>query len=115
MRNDSESNQALESALLDIVAEEAMVDRAILIPSARLEDLDIASADFVMILMAIEEKYGAYISVDNELAELETVQGLLTLAAKKIAEDKIAKDTGSEDTGAENTIAKGAGAKDMGV
>lgn len=103
MRNDSESNQALESALLDIVAEEAMVDRAILVPSARLADLDIASADFVMILMAIEEKYGAYISVDNELAELETVQDLLTLAAKKIAEDQSAKDTSPNETGPKDT------------
>jgi acyl carrier protein len=103
MRNDSESKQALESALLDIVAEEAMVDRASLIPSARLEDLDIASADFVMILMAIEEKYGAYISVDNELADLETVQDLLTLAAKKIAEDQGVKDTDHKDTGHKDT------------
>ncbi len=92
MRNDSESNQALESALLDIVAEEAMVDRAILTPEAQLENLDIASADFVMILMAIEENFGIYISVDNELADLKTVQDLLTLATKKITDDDSSED-----------------------
>lgn len=85
MRNDANSNKALEEELLDIVAEEAMVDRDALNRDAKLEDLDIASADFVMVLMAIEEKYDAYISVDNELADLKTVQDLLTLAANKIS------------------------------
>ncbi len=39
-----------------------------------------------MILMAIEEKYGIYISVDNEMADLKTIQDLLTATAKKIRE-----------------------------
>ena len=88
MRNDVVENQLLENDLLDLVAEEAMVAREILAPTAKLEELDIASADFVMILMAIEEKYGIYISVDNEMADLKTVQDLLDMATRKIAEDK---------------------------
>ena len=88
MRNDADTQVGLEGELLDIVAEEAMVDRALLTPDAALNDLDIASADFVMVLMAIEEKYGVYISVDNELADLKTVQDLLTLATGKIAAGK---------------------------
>jgi len=87
MSNDVVQNQQLESDLLDLVAEEAMVDRAILTPEAKLDELDIASADFVMILMAIEEKYGIYISIDNEMSELKTVRNLLDLATQKIAED----------------------------
>lgn len=86
MRNDADT-QKLHSDLLDLVAEEAMVDRAELNPAANLEDLDIASADFVMILMAIEEKYGAYISVDSDIAEMKTVQDLLDLATSKISEE----------------------------
>ncbi len=88
MRNDVVENQLLENDLLDLVAEEAMVAREILAPAAKLEELNIASADFVMILMAIEEKYGIYISIDNEMADLKTVQDLLNLATRKIAEDK---------------------------
>ena len=88
MRNDGVDNKQLENDLLDIVAEEAMVERATLTREAKLEELNIASADFVMILMAIEEKYGVYISVDNELTDVETVQDLLRLAAKKIVENK---------------------------
>ena len=88
MRNDVVVDQKLENDLLDLVAEEAMVERDVLTREARLDELDIASADFVMILMAIEEKFGVYISIDNEIADLQTVQDLLSLAAKKIAEDE---------------------------
>ncbi len=86
MRNDVETSVKLEEELLDLVAEEGMVERDQLTREAALKDLDIASADFIMILMAIEEKYGVYISVDNEMADLKTVQDLLTVASKKITE-----------------------------
>lgn len=88
MRNDAETTKKLEDELLDIVAEEAMVERELLTREAKLEDLDIASADFVMVLMAIEEKYGVYISVDNELADLKTVQDLLSLASGRIGDER---------------------------
>lgn len=78
----------LEGELLDLVAEEGMIERDALTREAALADLDIASADFIMILMAIEEKYGVYISVDNEMADLKTVQDLLDVASKKIAENQ---------------------------
>lgn len=86
MRNDNNNNAKLEEELLDLVAEEGMVDRADLTRDVALTDLDIASADFIMILMAIEENYGIYISVDNEMADLKTVQDLLTVASRKILE-----------------------------
>ncbi len=57
MRNDAAS-ETLEDDLLDLVAEEGMIERAALDREAKLADLNIASADFIMILMAIEEKYG---------------------------------------------------------
>ena len=82
-----EDRDKLENDLLDLVAEEGMVDRESLSRDAKMEDLDIASADFIMILMAIEEKYGVYISVDNQMADLKTVQDLLSVAAKKIKEN----------------------------
>ena len=88
MRNAvGENMEKLEAELLDLVAEEGMVERSSLTPDAALSDLDIASADFIMILMAIEEKYGVYISVDNEMANLKTVQDLLNVASKKIEEN----------------------------
>jgi acyl carrier protein len=90
MRNDVETNGKLEEELLDLVAEEGMIERDQLSREAALTDLDIASADFIMILMAIEEKYSVYISVDNEMSDLKTVQDLLTVASKKITEKSTA-------------------------
>ncbi|MBR9844303.1 MAG: hypothetical protein GYB25_14165 [Rhodobacteraceae bacterium] len=78
----------ISQELLELVAREGMVDVSDITPESRLEDLDIQSADFVMILMALEEEYGVYISVDNELSEVQTVQDLLTLAQAKIEEGK---------------------------
>ncbi|GAA6166055.1 acyl carrier protein [Pelagimonas sp. KU-00592-HH] len=78
----------LSQELLELVAREGMVDISDITPQSRLEDLDIQSADFVMILMALEEEYGVYISVDNELTDVETVQDLLDLAQGKIEEHR---------------------------
>ena len=78
----------ISQELLELVAREGMVDVSDITPESRLEDLDIQSADFVMILMALEEEYGVYISVDNELTDVETVQDLLNLAQAKIEEGK---------------------------
>ncbi|MCP9484120.1 phosphopantetheine-binding protein [Shimia sp. CNT1-13L.2] len=78
----------LSQELLELVAREGMVDISDITPQSRLEDLDIQSADFVMILMALEEEYGVYISVDNELTDVETVQDLLDLAQDKIEEHR---------------------------
>jgi acyl carrier protein len=83
----------ISQELLELVAREGMVDVSDVTPESRLEDLDIQSADFVMILMALEEEYGVYISVDNELSDVQTVQDLLSLAQSKIEEGK--KDSGA--------------------
>lgn len=76
----------LSKKLLELFAREGMVDMSDIAPENRLEDLGIQSADFVMILMALEEEFGVYISVDNDLADVETVQDLLDLATVKINE-----------------------------
>ena len=50
--------------LKDIIAEEALMDRAKLDPSAKLEDIGLDSVDLVSVVFAIEEKYGIEISED---------------------------------------------------
>lgn len=70
--------------IIEIVAAEAMIDPAQLAPDTLLQDLDIQSADYVMILMAIEEKFGVYISVDSELTDARTVGDLMRIVASKI-------------------------------
>jgi acyl carrier protein len=53
-----------EEELIDIIAEEALMDRAKLVPSAKLEDIGLDSVDLVSVVFAIEEKYGIEIAED---------------------------------------------------
>ncbi|MGR3713956.1 MAG: phosphopantetheine-binding protein [Shimia sp.] len=86
----STDRETLTKDLMEMVAQEGMVELSEITPDKRLDELDIQSADFVMILMSIEEKWGAYISVDNELTDVETVGDLLNLAISKIEEHQAA-------------------------
>jgi acyl carrier protein len=53
-----------EEELIDIIAEEALIDRSKLIPSSTLEDIGLDSVDLVSAVFAIEEKYGIEIAED---------------------------------------------------
>jgi len=53
-----------DDELKDIIAEEALMDRAKLIDDAKLEDIGLDSVDLVSVVFAIEEKYGIEISED---------------------------------------------------
>ncbi len=73
----------LDDELLDLVAEEALIDRAKLVRQATLEDVGLDSVDVVSIVFAIEEKYGAEIAEDAfkntlNLGEfVDTLKGLI--------------------------------------
>ena len=53
-----------DEELIDIIAEEALMDRAKLVPTAKLEDIGLDSVDLVSVVFAIEEKYGIEIAED---------------------------------------------------
>ena len=72
--------------IIEIIAAEGMIERERLSPDTELASLDIQSADYVMILMAVEEKFGVYISVDSELTDAKTVGELVALVAGRIRE-----------------------------
>jgi acyl carrier protein len=78
----------MREELLEIIAKEGMISRDKLVPAATLETIGLASYDIVMILMAIEEKYGVYLSVDSELSEIKTLDELLNLLAMRIEQQK---------------------------
>jgi len=63
----------IEERLLTIVSREGLIDRSKLSNDATLESLGIASADVIVILMAVEEEFGAYIPVDGSLSDARTV------------------------------------------
>ena len=78
----------LDDELLDLVAEEALIDRAKLVREATLEDVGLDSVDVVSIVFAIEEKYGAEIAEDafkNTLNLGEFVDTLKSLIEAKQA------------------------------
>lgn len=74
--------------LLDIIAKEGLVDRAKLLPDTPLDTLGIASADVVVILLAIEEEFGIYIPVDSQLAEVRTVGDLTKALNEQISRQR---------------------------
>lgn len=63
----------IEERLLGIVSREGIIDRSKLSVDATLESLGLASADVIVILMAVEEEFGAYIPVDSSLSDARTV------------------------------------------
>ena len=60
------------NGVLDVIAEEALVDRAKLVPEATLESLGIASLDVISIVFALEEKFGVVL----EQSDFEGVESL---------------------------------------
>jgi acyl carrier protein len=78
----------IREELLEIIEKEGLIAREKLVPDATLESLNMASYDMVMVLMGIEEKYGIYLSVDTELAEIKTLAALLDFLAGRIAEGR---------------------------
>jgi acyl carrier protein len=58
--------------ILDLVADEAPVERADLKPEATLDALGIASLDVISVLFAIEDKFGVVV-------EQEDIEGVSTL------------------------------------
>lgn len=78
------ADSLIEQKLLDIVAKEGMLEQGSFDLDTELDKLSIESADMVMILMAIEEEFGVYVTVDDELAEAKTVGDLVALATREI-------------------------------
>lgn len=84
MTKAGDAKRDLTRELIEIVAREAMIDPEKLTLETPLADLDIQSADYVMILMAVEEKFGTYISVDSDFSEAGTVGDLVRIVAARI-------------------------------
>ncbi len=76
----------LVDRILDIVASEGMIERDRVAPEVVLDSLNVASADLMMILMAIEEEFGVYIPVNESLSEAKTVGELIDAIAVHIEE-----------------------------
>ena len=65
-----------DDELFDIIAKEALVDRAILNRDAALEDLGIASLDVISVLFEVEERFGILVE-ESELTDCKTLGQLM--------------------------------------
>ena len=68
--------------ILDIIAEEAPIDRADLKPEATLEALNIASLDMISVMFALEDKFGVIIE-QNDVAETKTLADFIAVVQAK--------------------------------
>jgi acyl carrier protein len=70
--------------LVEVIAKEGMVDLNGVGPDTTLESLNIASVDYMMILAAIEEKFQVYVPMDESLAQVKDVGGLIAVLKEHI-------------------------------
>jgi len=70
--------------LIEVISKEGMVDMTGVTPQTTLASLNIASVDYMMILAAVEEKFSVYIPMDESMAEVTDVGGLLAVLKQRI-------------------------------
>ncbi len=71
--------------LLSIIHKEAVVERSLLTDDAKLDELGLASLDFISIIFAIEEKYGVELKEDS-FADCTTVGDMIRVLKEKVQE-----------------------------
>ena len=72
-----------EADLIDLIAEQALIDKSVLKRDATLEAIGIDSLDVVSVLFALEDKYGVRLE-DDEIDKDQTLGALLDLVEAKI-------------------------------
>ena len=61
-----------QDQLLDLISQEAIVDRDKLVREATLADLGVSSLDVITLLFEVEDRYGVNIE-DSDLPKMETL------------------------------------------
>ncbi|MFI4950654.1 MAG: acyl carrier protein [Caulobacterales bacterium] len=73
--------------MLDLIAEEAIIDRDKLTREATLADLGISSLDVITLLFELEERYGVVIEQEDLPPDLQTLGDMVDFLIKRIAEE----------------------------
>lgn len=76
--------KATESELLDLIAQEAIIDRAKLVREATLADLGISSLDVITMLFELEEKYGVVIEEGDMPTDMATLGDMVDFLLSRI-------------------------------
>lgn len=91
--DDAEERKRLEQEVIDLICVEGMVQKTEILPTATLASLNLSSIDVVMILTAIEEKFGVYIPMDATVQEPTNLGELLAMLVDLIVRQKQANAT----------------------
>lgn len=78
-----------ESELLDMLAEEAILDRQRLTRDARLDELGISSIDVISLLFELEERTGVVIE-EGDMPKMETLGEMVDHLLAKIGASEAA-------------------------
>lgn len=78
-----------ESELLDLIADEAIIDRNILTREAALGDLGITSLDLVSMLFELEERYGVVVE-EAEMPPMTTLGEMVDFLLSRINVEPVA-------------------------
>ncbi len=81
-----EETDIIIERLLQIIADEGLVDRSKLDPHAQLDEIGVSADDRVLIGNAIEREFDRDILSDDEIEKCVTVRELVSLLAKRISE-----------------------------
>lgn len=77
-----------EPELLDLIAQEAIIDREKLSREATLGDLGISSLDVITMLFELEERYGVVIE-EADMPKMETLGEMIDFLMKRINEEPV--------------------------
>ena len=78
----------IETTIIDIIAREAVLDRAKIKPESTLKDLEISSIDAVQIIFAIEDNYKISLPYNEPGFDIGSIAGLIAAVEKLVAESK---------------------------
>jgi acyl carrier protein len=76
----------IEKKICEIIAKEARIDVATVVPTATIQDLKIASIDLVQIIFAIEEAFDIQIPEDAVGLDVKNVGDVVAAVRRLVAE-----------------------------
>lgn len=81
--------KATENQLLDLISEEAIIDRSKLVREATLGDLGISSLDVITMLFELEERYGVVIE-EADMPKITTLGEMVDFLMSRINAEETA-------------------------
>jgi len=76
---------SVQDRIIAIIAHECSVPKEKLVADATFDDIGVNSIDVVSTLNAVEEQFGVYIAIDQQMADVKTVGEMLSVLTSIVA------------------------------